>query len=93
MHEINPRPFDETIENGWIIRKFAADSHPLDLVWHADDATRIVVPLNANDWMYQEDNSLPVRLDKELLVVKGIYHRIIKGTTELIVKIKELPAS
>jgi DNA polymerase II small subunit/DNA polymerase delta subunit B len=49
--------------------------------------------MNENDWMYQEDNSLPVRLDKELLVVKGIYHRIIKGTTELIVKIKELPAS
>jgi len=92
MYKANPRPFEENIEDGWIVRKFAADSNPLDLVWHADDATRIVVPLNKNDWMYQEDNSLPVRLDKELLVVKGIYHRIIKGTTDLIVKIKELPA-
>ena len=90
MHIVNPRPFEETIDEGWMIRKFTADSNPLDLVWHADNATRIVVPLNKNDWMYQEDNSLPVRLDKELLVVKGIYHRIIKGTTDLIVKIKEI---
>lgn len=93
MYEVNPRPFEENTEDGWIIRKFAADSNPLDLVWHVDNFTRIVIPLNDNDWLYQEDNSLPVRLDKELLVVKGIYHRIIKGTTELIVKIKELPAS
>ena len=93
MHQINPRPFEEKLEEEWMIRKFSADSHPLDLVWHKDDATRIVVPLNENDWMYQEDNSLPVRIDKELLVVKGVYHRIIKGTTELVVKIKELPAS
>lgn len=93
MHEVNPRPFEENKEDGCIIRKFSADSNPLDLVWHVDNATRIVIPLNENDWMYQEDNSLPVRLDKELLVVKGIYHRIIKGTTDLIVKIKELPAS
>ena len=93
MHQVNPRPFEEKIEEGWIVRKFAADSHPLDLVWHIDEATRIVIPLNENDWMYQEDNSLPVRIDKELTVVKGVYHRIIKGTTELVVKIKELPAS
>ena len=90
MHVVNPKPFDETLEDGWIIRKFVVDTNPLDLVWHVDNATRIVVPLNDNDWMYQEDNSLPIRIDKELLVIKGIYHRIIKGTTDLIIKIKEL---
>jgi len=90
MHVVNPKPFDETLEDGWIIRKFVVDSNPLDLVWHVDNATRIVVPLNDNDWMYQEDNSLPIRIDKELLVIKGVYHRIIKGTTDLIIKIKEL---
>lgn len=90
MHKVNPRPFEENAKDGWLIRKFSADSHPLDLVWHTDDATRIVIPVNENDWLYQEDNCLPIPINKEILVVKGIYHRIIKGKTELIVKIKEI---
>jgi hypothetical protein len=89
MHKINPRPFHEEVVLDKKIRTFCPDSNPYDLVWHFDNENRIVKPLNENDWLYQEDNKLPVKIDHEIIIPKGLYHRIIKGTTELKVEITE----
>ncbi len=90
MHDdINPRPFHEVLEENKRIRTFSPDSRPHDLVWHVDDTNRRVIPLNENDWLYQEDNKLPVKIDHEIIIPKGLYHRIIKGTTELKIEITE----
>jgi hypothetical protein len=88
-NDINPRPFLEETKENKKIRTFSPDSRPKDLVWHVDDENRRVIPLKENDWLYQEDNKLPVKIDHEIIIPKGVYHRIIKGTTELIVEITE----
>lgn len=87
--DIIAKPFVEQLIANKKIRTFSKDSRPKDLVWHIDDCDRRVKPLNENDWYYQEDNKLPIKIDQEIFIPKGLYHRIIKGTTDLIVEIVE----
>ena len=69
------------------VRRFSHDVDPEELKWHRDDEDRTVVPLNDNDWMFQRDNSLPERMDKEITIARGEWHRVIKGSTDLLVRI------
>lgn len=85
----NPRPFAETQDGEFLIREFSPDVDLEDLVWHRDYEDRHVTPIGENDWFYQEDNKLPVLLNKEIFIPKGLYHRIIKGKSKLVVKIKK----
>ena len=85
----NPRPFNEALDGEYLIREFGQDVDPEDLVWHRDHEDRYVTPINENDWLYQEDNKLPIPIKNEIFIPKGLYHRIIKGTTNLVVKIKK----
>lgn len=71
------------------VRTFRADLDPEELKWHRDDEDRLVVPLNDNDWLFQRDNSLPVPMDGEIRVGRGEWHRVIKGTTDLVVRIRK----
>jgi len=48
---------------------------------------RIVEVLNENDWEFQFDNQLPIRMDGTIEIKMGEWHRIIKGSTPLNVKI------
>ena len=83
----NPKPFTEKKIEGFIIREFKSDVDMEDLVWHRDREDRIVTVLNENDWKYQEDNKLPVPCQGVIEIKEGVWHRIIKGTTNLKVKI------
>ena len=69
-------------------RTFSSDADPHDLKWHRDEESRVVMPLNDNDWMFQRDNSLPEPMDKEIKISRGEWHRVIKGTTDLVVRIR-----
>lgn len=71
------------------VRIFRADVDPEELKWHRDEEDRTVVPLNNNDWMFQRDNGLPEPMDKEIKIARGEWHRVIKGTTELKVRIEK----
>lgn len=71
------------------VRKFSHDVESHELKWHRDDEDRIVVPLNENDWMFQRDNHLPEPIHGEIRIAKGEWHRVIKGTTDLVVRIKK----
>jgi hypothetical protein len=68
-------------------RIFSKDVDSEELKWHRDEEDRIVVPLNQNDWQFQRDNCLPEPLNKEVEIKRGEWHRVIKGTTDLEVKI------
>ena len=68
-------------------RTFSKDVDSEELKWHRDEEDRIVVPLNQNYWQFQRDNCLPEPLDKEVEIKRGEWHRVIKGTTDLEVKI------
>ena len=84
------RPYEEQIiSDKSAIRTFYPDVDFEDLKWHRDHEDRVVTPLNENDWQYQEDNKLPQPLKGELFIPKGLWHRVIKGTTELKVMIEK----
>ena len=85
------KPYKES-KNGNIIRRtFSHDVSENELVWHRDREDRIVLPLNENDWMVQFDNQLPTKLmvGEEYFIPKNVYHRVIKGSGDLMVEIIE----
>jgi hypothetical protein len=58
-------------------------------MWHMDNEDRLVEALESTDWLVQLDDSLPILLDKPIFIPKHVYHRTIKGTGSLLVKIKK----
>lgn len=85
-------PFSEKINNGFYIRTFSSDLNENELKWHFDEEDRIVICENETDWLFQYDNELPITINKNepIFIQKNIYHRIIKGTNNLKLKIKKL---
>lgn len=85
-------PFNEELKNGFYIRTFSSNVNENELKWHWDEEDRIVVCENDTDWLFQIDNELPVKIvkNKPIFIPEGQYHRIIKGTGDLVVKIKKI---
>lgn len=71
------------------IRKFSRDVDSDELKWHRDREDRVVTPVGQNDWMFQRDNQLPEPIDGEIRVPRGEWHRVIKGTTDLVVRVQK----
>ena len=85
------KPYTQTYDNGFIIREFLDDVDDGELVWHRDKQTREVTVLEGTGWCLQLDNQLPKQLERGKLykIPKMEYHRLIKGTGKLVVKIWE----
>jgi len=73
----------------YIIREFGQDIDPIELVWHQDKEDRLVEVLEGEGWKFQRDNNLPVdmKIGDRIFIPEGEIHRIIKGTTNLKIKI------
>lgn len=83
-------PFKETsVGNNQYIREFSADVDTHELEWHIDKEDRIIEVLYNTDWQIQIDNCLPLPLNETIFIPKETYHRVIKGTDKLVVKIKK----
>jgi hypothetical protein len=87
----NDLPFNEK----WISEKistrvFSPDVMDEELKWHIDMEDRIVEVLNDNDWKFQFDDKLPIEMKGVIEIKKGEWHRIIKGSTPLNVKITRI---
>lgn len=84
-------PAKQEVIDGVIHRSFSNDVESDELKWHWDEKDRTVTVLNESDWLYQSDNQFPIKLlkDTEIYIKAGEWHRVIKGTTDLKVKIKE----
>lgn len=83
---VNDLPFSEkTIsEDGAVfLRIFKSEVFSDDLLWHWDDEDRTIKTLKKTDWLFQFDNELPIRIDREIKIRKGVWHRLIKGTGQL----------
>ena len=80
-------PFEEKKSGSAYIRKFSQDLDSSDLKWHQDEEDRTVTSLSETDWMFQRDNELPVKISGEIEIKANEWHRIIKGTGDLEVKI------
>lgn len=77
--------------NDHLVREFNSTTDKEELVWHRDREDRKVTVLQDTDWQFQFDNELPIPLYKglELFIPKGVYHRVLKGTTTLTVLIEK----
>jgi hypothetical protein len=76
-------------ENKGNIRLFSKDVDPMDLVWHQDKEDRDIEVLEGEGWQIQFDNELPFELKRggRIFITEGRIHRILKGTTDLKIKI------
>ena len=78
---------DLEIENDTLIRTFDESIDPIELKWHRDDEDRTVVAIETSDWKIQLENRLPLGLETPIFIERGEWHRLIKGTGKLTVKI------
>lgn len=77
-------------ESNTVVRVFDQDIDPIELMWHRDQEDRIVEALEPTDWLVQLDNELPTLINKPIFIPKYVWHRTIKGTGPLKVKITKL---
>jgi len=86
--QVTGRPYSEKKEDGYILREFSQHTSTFEFVWHRDKEDRWVQTTHDTDWQFQLDNQFPQRLTKDkLFIPKETYHRLIKGTGDLVVKI------
>jgi hypothetical protein len=80
---------DIAIYDNCVIREFGEDIDPIELMWHRDNEDRVVEVLNQTDWLFQYDNELPIPLKENvsLKIARHDWHRVIKGTGNLRLKI------
>jgi len=71
------------------IRNFTTDVKELDLVWHQDREDRTIEVLEGEGWKFQKDNEIPVGMNvgDRIFIAEGEIHRVLKGTTDLKIKI------
>jgi quercetin dioxygenase-like cupin family protein len=85
-------PYTNTqVTDKYIIREFNENIDPIELKWHRDLEDRKVTVLEGNGWYFQRDNELPLELKEGvcIFIPRMEYHRVIKGTTPLKIKIEE----
>ncbi len=88
---MEPYPFKEEVIDNAYIRTFSVDLETEELKWHWDDEDRIVEVIGTTDWKFQFDNELPIDMNgTKLFVEKKRWHRVIKGSQDLVVKIIKL---
>ena len=78
---------DLEITNKYIIREFGDDIDPIELMWHRDDQDRTIEILGETDWAIQLEDSLPISLNERIFIKRHEWHRVIKGTGNLLLKI------
>jgi len=78
---------DIVITDEYIIREFDENIDPIELLWHRDDEDRTVEILGETDWQLQLDNQLPTSLKESIFIPRHEWHRVIKGTGTLKLKI------
>lgn len=85
------KPYIEEIKDGYILREFSEHTPSFEFVWHRDKADRWIQPTHDTDWLFQLDNDIPRQLqNNKLFIPKETYHRLIKGSGDLVLKIWEL---
>lgn len=78
---------DLEVTDFYIIREFSQDIDPIELLWHRDDENRTVEIIGKTDWMVQLENQLPISINEPIFIPKHMWHRVIKGTGSLRLKI------
>jgi hypothetical protein len=69
------------------IRIFSKTVKQEELQWHWDEQDRYVAPVHPTDWKIQLDNELPKPLTNQCFIPKGVFHRLIKGSNDLTLRV------
>jgi hypothetical protein len=84
-------PFQETkLGDNTFIREFVQDTDSGEFMWHRDREDRIIESIGETDWLIQIDNELPKKIEGEIFIPMGVYHRLIKGTRNLKIKLQKI---
>ena len=78
---------DIEVTDTYIIREFSENIDPIELLWHRDLEDRTLEILGETDWKIQLDNQLPTSINEQIFIPRHLYHRVIKGTGTLKLKI------
>lgn len=85
------RPYKDLEETDfYIIREFDENIDPIELLWHRDNEDRTVEIIGETDWKLQLEDSLPTSLNQPIFIPRHQYHRVIKGTGNLKIKIYKI---
>lgn len=83
-----PKPYKENkINHNTYIREFSENLSNEEMVWHRDKEDRIISSINKTDWKIQLDNELPKNINENTFIPKETYHRLIKGSGGLTLKV------
>lgn len=85
-------PYLDKANDEYFVRTFDYSVDENELVWHQDHENRYIQIVEGTNWQLQFDNEVPVILEigKEYYIPKNTFHRIHKGTGNLVVSIKEV---
>lgn len=84
-------PFkEEIVLDNVFIRVFSQDTESGDFMWHRDFENRIIESIGETDWQVQLDDELPKVIEGEVFIPMGVYHRVIKGTGDLKIRLQKL---
>jgi len=78
---------DIEVTDRYIIREFNENIDPIELMWHRDDENRTIEIIGETNWKIQLDDQLPTSLNQPIFIPKYKWHRAIKGTGTLKLKI------
>jgi hypothetical protein len=78
---------DIEVTDQYIIREFNENIDPIELMWHRDDENRTIEIIGETNWKIQLDDQLPTSLNQPIFIPKHKWHRAIKGTGTLKLKI------
>jgi len=78
---------DIEVTDKYIIREFNENIDPIELLWHRDLENRTIEILEETNWKIQLENHLPTSLKERIFIPKYEWHRVIKGTGNLKLKI------
>ena len=82
------RPYtDIEVTDEYIIREFCDNIDPIELLWHRDDEHRTIEIIGNTDWKLQLENQLPTSINQPIHIPRHEWHRVIKGTGTLKLKI------
>ena len=84
-------PFEQEVIGNKLKRTFSPEVDSDELKWHQDLKDRKVTIIEDGGWQFQMDDELPVKLSKasQIFIPKFVWHRVIKGNSQLIVEIEE----
>ena len=82
------KPYNDIeVTDKYIIREFNENIDPIELMWHRDDENRLIEIIGNTDWKIQLENQLPTSINQPIFISKHEWHRVIKGTGTLKLKI------